>query len=170
MILSTTDTRKGFTIVELLIVIVVIGILAAITIVAFNGVQDRANASALESDFATLKKRLEVFKIDSPSGTYPTTIAHLDSLGIRASKSAYDSTQNNLYYCYNIANNTYAIGARTKSMKSYIMTDSTKPTVVSSVYGSQTCTAASTVWGSANAANSVGYDSASSLWAGWTDR
>ncbi|HCH34443.1 MAG: Secretory protein [Candidatus Saccharibacteria bacterium GW2011_GWC2_48_9] len=33
----------GFTIVELLIVIVVIGILAAITIVAFNGVQQRAN-------------------------------------------------------------------------------------------------------------------------------
>ena len=35
--------QKGFTIVELLIVIVVIGILAAITIVAFNGIQTRAN-------------------------------------------------------------------------------------------------------------------------------
>lgn len=34
---------RGFTIVELLIVIVVIGILAAITIVAFNGVQQKAN-------------------------------------------------------------------------------------------------------------------------------
>lgn len=38
----TTSGAKGFTIVELLIVIVVIGILAAITIVAFNGVQTRA--------------------------------------------------------------------------------------------------------------------------------
>ncbi len=38
--------QAGFTIVELLIVIVIIGILAAITIVAFNGIQNRANLSA----------------------------------------------------------------------------------------------------------------------------
>lgn len=37
------NKRSGFTIVELLIVIVVIGILAAITIVAYNNVQQRAN-------------------------------------------------------------------------------------------------------------------------------
>lgn len=38
-----TNNSKGFTIVELLIVIVVIAILAAITIVAYNGIQNRAN-------------------------------------------------------------------------------------------------------------------------------
>jgi general secretion pathway protein G len=42
--------QSGFTIVELLIVIVVIGILAAITIVAYNGVQNRAKTAALTSD------------------------------------------------------------------------------------------------------------------------
>lgn len=42
-------TQKGFTIVELLIVIVVIAILAAITIVAYNGIQNRAKASAVQS-------------------------------------------------------------------------------------------------------------------------
>lgn len=48
--------QKGFTIVELLIVIVVIGILAAITIVAYNGIQERARMSsavAFESQFRT---------------------------------------------------------------------------------------------------------------------
>ena len=41
--------QRGFTIVELLIVIVVIGILAAITIVAFNGVQNKAMIGAAQS-------------------------------------------------------------------------------------------------------------------------
>lgn len=42
MVWQTPENTKGFTIVELLIVIVVIGILAAIVIVAFNGAQIRA--------------------------------------------------------------------------------------------------------------------------------
>lgn len=43
---------KGFTIVELLIVIVVIGILAAITIVSFNGVTKKAAATAAQSELS----------------------------------------------------------------------------------------------------------------------
>lgn len=63
----------GFTIVELLIVIVVIGILAAITIVAFNGVQGRANDAAAQSSVQQAFKKLEAQKtIDS---AYPATLA-----------------------------------------------------------------------------------------------
>ncbi|HCH34420.1 TPA: hypothetical protein DEW05_02720 [Candidatus Saccharibacteria bacterium] len=51
--------KRGFTIVELLIVIVVIGILAAITIVAFNGVQDRAKVQSVNSDLAMLAKAIQ---------------------------------------------------------------------------------------------------------------
>jgi prepilin-type N-terminal cleavage/methylation domain-containing protein len=49
---------NGFTIVELLIVIVVIGILAAITIVSFNGVQDKARGAKVNSDIAQIKKAI----------------------------------------------------------------------------------------------------------------
>lgn len=61
--------QRGFTIVELLIVIVVIGILAAITIVAYNGVQARARDNTRMSDLSTIRKALEMYK--SENGQYP---------------------------------------------------------------------------------------------------
>lgn len=62
--------QAGFTIVELLIVIVVIGILAAITIVAFNGVQSRARDSARTNDIKSIQKALELYRVDN--GIYPS--------------------------------------------------------------------------------------------------
>jgi prepilin-type N-terminal cleavage/methylation domain-containing protein len=56
MLQLKSKRASGFTIVELLIVIVVIGVLAAITIVAYNGVQERAtNSSALSAANQVLK-------------------------------------------------------------------------------------------------------------------
>lgn len=66
-----TKNAHGFTIVEILIVIVVIGILASITIVAYNGVQDRASITRSLSDLSTIRKGLEIYK--STYGNYPTT-------------------------------------------------------------------------------------------------
>lgn len=59
----------GFTIVELLIVIVVIGILAAISIVAYNGIQIRATDTVTKSDIGSAGKSLELIKIQD--GGYP---------------------------------------------------------------------------------------------------
>lgn len=63
--------QKGFTIVELLIVIVVIGILAAITIVAFNGVQTRGKFAKVSQDLKSMQKLIELYKADN--GEYPIT-------------------------------------------------------------------------------------------------
>ena len=63
--------NSGFTIVELLIVIVVIGILAALTIVAYNGIQGRAIAASLQSDLDNASKQLKLFQVDNSA--YPTT-------------------------------------------------------------------------------------------------
>lgn len=59
-----TNTRKqqAFTIVELLIVIVVIGILAAITIVAYNGIQSRARDAQRATDVSTIIKTLDMYR------------------------------------------------------------------------------------------------------------
>lgn len=61
--------QPGFTIVELLVVIVVIGILAAITIVAYNGFQVRARDTQRASDAASILKALDAYK--AIHGTYP---------------------------------------------------------------------------------------------------
>jgi len=66
---NNNDTRAGFTIVELLIVIVVIGILAAITIVSFNGVQARAKFATNQSDLDNTQKLIELHY--AQYGTYP---------------------------------------------------------------------------------------------------
>ena len=65
-------TKSGFTIVELLIVIVVIAILAAISIVAYNGIQDRAHNSSIYAGIDAYHKAIKLYAIDN--GSYPSQI------------------------------------------------------------------------------------------------
>lgn len=62
---------RGFTIVELLIVIVVIAILASIAIVAYNGVQDRAQNTRRQSDIRSVQRLVEAYQVEN--GAYPQT-------------------------------------------------------------------------------------------------
>lgn len=102
--------QSGFTIVELLIVIVVIGILAAITIVAFNGVQDRANAAAVTSALQQAAKKVSI-QAAINGGTNPVT---LGDAGVANSGSliyGYQTYQGGRSYCVTAsqANATYSI-------------------------------------------------------------
>jgi type IV pilus assembly protein PilA len=70
---------RGFTIVELLIVIVVIAILAAITIVAYNGIQQRAHTTSQKTTAENLAKKIEGF--NAIKNAYPTLTATSDLSG-----------------------------------------------------------------------------------------
>jgi prepilin-type N-terminal cleavage/methylation domain-containing protein len=86
--MTYTTHLRGFTIVELLIVIVVIGILAAITIVAFSGVTTRANDAAVQSDLKNAAQRFHNYLTETgnvPTSSYVTA----GSLDIKITKSAY---------------------------------------------------------------------------------
>lgn len=72
-------TAKGFTIVELLIVILVIGILAAITVVAYNGIQNRAKNAQYQSDVTTIVKKSELYPAASGTYSYPLASAGPDA-------------------------------------------------------------------------------------------
>lgn len=63
--------QQGFTIVELLIVIVVIGILAGLVITTYSGIQQNARNKERTTDLKALEGQLEAFY--SEKGRYPTT-------------------------------------------------------------------------------------------------
>jgi prepilin-type N-terminal cleavage/methylation domain-containing protein len=88
--------RAAFTIVELLIVIVVIGVLAAITVVAYNGIQQRARASQATSALSQAKKKLELYKVDN--GSYPVS-GSLASAGVADADVDYQYTSSGTTYC-----------------------------------------------------------------------
>jgi len=73
MVLEKLKARRkeqGFTLVELLIVIVVIAILAAITIVAYGNVTAKAHDSGYQSDASNIVSYIEAYNADM--GSYPT--------------------------------------------------------------------------------------------------
>lgn len=67
--ISFKNRHLGFTIVELLIVIVVIAILASITVVAYNGIQGRARDNGRIAKIQGIAKAIELYKVDN--GRYP---------------------------------------------------------------------------------------------------
>ena len=74
-------TKSGFTIVELLIVIVVIAILAATSVVAYSGVQERARDARRKSDIDMLSKALENNYLIHGAYTQPEALCYNSSIG-----------------------------------------------------------------------------------------
>jgi general secretion pathway protein G len=72
---------KGFTIVELLIVIVVIGILAALVVVTYNGIQQKARDTERKTDINALHGQLEAYQ--AQNGKYPT-LANVNDTAFRS--------------------------------------------------------------------------------------
>ncbi|HUE78643.1 MAG TPA: type II secretion system major pseudopilin GspG [Sphingomicrobium sp.] len=61
--------EQGFTLVELMVVIVIIGLLATVVVVNVMPSQDRAMATKAKADIATLEQAMEMYRLDN--FTYP---------------------------------------------------------------------------------------------------
>jgi prepilin-type N-terminal cleavage/methylation domain-containing protein len=107
------NKQSGFTIVELLIVIVVIGILAAITIVAYNSVQNRARNTTAMADLSSNGQR--IMSGEAITGNYPTTIEANSSADYKIKIAS--GNYNMASYC--VSNNGFVIAVEAKSGNKY---------------------------------------------------
>ncbi len=109
--LLPTIYQKGFTIVELLVVIVVIGILAAITIVSYAGINQRASVASVKSD---LTNSANILKMDQVVGNgYPAAMGDINSgkgliasLGNNFTDYQVDSTVTPQAFCLTVTNSS----------------------------------------------------------------
>lgn len=78
------QANRGFTIVELLIVIVVIGILATITLVTYGNVTARANTTSAKAAASAISQKAEIYNSDSGTNRYPVIETELTSAATTA--------------------------------------------------------------------------------------
>ncbi|MDP3630641.1 MAG: prepilin-type N-terminal cleavage/methylation domain-containing protein [Actinomycetota bacterium] len=125
---------QGFTIVELLVVIVVIGILAAITIVSYTGINRQATIASLQSDLSSASRQLKMFKVDN--GVYPATIsADCVTEPTTTTNQCLKASPGSSYVDYQVDDASNPQSFTLTEMKSglyYMVTDDGLPTYVSS--------------------------------------
>ncbi len=133
-------STSGFTIVELLIVIVVIAILATISVVAYRGIQDRAIASAVRSDLANFAKKIELARVDTNDGLYPTALTV--AMGFTATKSVYMvDGRSNWYYCTSPDRSAYGFGVVDIRNRAYYQTpEGVQEIAAADLNGATSCT------------------------------
>ncbi|MFZ3009551.1 MAG: type II secretion system protein [Candidatus Microsaccharimonas sp.] len=107
--------RRGFTIVELLIVIVVIAVLAAILVVGYGAVQNNAHDASVKSDLQNIDDAFKQYALDN-EGVFPDTAAELTTLGLKLNQNSYyTANKANLYVCVNATSTEYAVVAMSLS-------------------------------------------------------
>lgn len=119
----------GFTVVELLIVIVVIGILATLTIIAYSGIQKSTRLATTQHDIEQVTKVLETYRVKN-NETYPASLVTL-----LASTGVSFSSGNTPYYSYNATTKNYCLTVTTPQGEQMFTTTFMKSPILGSCEG-----------------------------------
>ncbi len=171
---STYVNKRGFTIVELLIVIVVIAILVAISIAAYTSIQNRTHDSVIKSDLNQFAKKIQIDAVERgsfiPGGSGMGSSRAFPGFEFSPTKNSYlqGAGVNNLSYCTGLdssGESVFQIQARSKSGQSFRY---------SSKLGMQDLGSVATVSNSActnltSTTYSYGYYGALDRWWDWTN-
>ncbi len=163
--MGISGKKNGFTIVELLIVVVVIGVLAAIVIVAYNGITSQAHNTAVKSDLANFTKKMELYRVNN--GEYPSNSTELENANVKVTQGSY-LIRNNFYYCRSNDGQHFAVGVWALDSTRYWLVDGTITETTDNVYGSSTCDQLDPHAHPAGV-NAYGYHNDSSTWQSWTE-
>ena len=77
------STQRGFTLIEIMVVVVIIGVLGAIVVPQFMSRPDQAKVTAARTDIQAISTALEMYRLDTFN--YPSTQQGLDALSKRPS-------------------------------------------------------------------------------------
>ena len=114
------NKQKGFTIIELLIVIVIIAILSAIVIVAYTGIQQRDRVAVLQSDLNNASTQLGIDNVNN--STYPATESAANGgQGLKASPGT------TYQYTYTSSGNSYCLTGTNSSVSYFVSNDNQTP-------------------------------------------
>ena len=97
---------KGFTLVELLVVIVILGILAAVVVFAVNGISDRGQKSACDTDEQILRTAVEAYRAQNSASAKPS-----EKDLVRAGLLSEESALHNISYSGNTVRITAVRGS-----------------------------------------------------------
>ena len=124
---------NGFTIVEIIVVIVIIGILAAVTIISYTGITQRVTIASMKSDLTDAAQQIKLFQLYNIAGNFPTanncTNTASTEICLKTNGSNYYAAGS---YVYNNSSSpkTYQLDITNGNLKYRITDDSTPVAVV----------------------------------------
>lgn len=112
--------------------------LAAIVIVAYNGITDSAHKSTVKNDLSEVAKKLELYRVEN--GSYPEQdITQLENADLSFSKGSYRTNRNNVYYCRSNDGQHYSFGIYAVNDTRYYLTDGSVTETTENIYGEGNC-------------------------------